>query len=167
MTCTWEKVRQILQSEMQEKFMKAANPAQQARGDIDKMPWLPWLCVLYAHGPTSLCICEAGTESQHDHLILIAVVQRGMRFFGERSIAHAHVQRTSVIYFHAVTVHAMVLSILDLCGIYQFMEKKYFTVSMYYHILECQRILSHLSTRTAQLNFLLSRMVFYYFSLYR
>ena len=85
MMCTWEIVRQILQSEMQEKFMKAANHAQQARGDIDKMPWLPWLCVLYAHGPTSLCMCEAGTESQHDHLILIAVVQSGMRFFGERS----------------------------------------------------------------------------------
>ena len=118
MTCTWEIVRQILKSEMQEKFMNAANHAQQARGDIDKIPWLPWLCVLYAHGPTSLCMCEAGTESQHDHLILIAVVQSGLRFFGERSIAQAHVQRTSVIYFHAVTVDAIVLSILDLCCIY-------------------------------------------------
>ena len=86
-----ERVRQIPKSEMKEKFMTAANHAQQARGDIDKMSWLPWLCVLYAHGPTSLCMCEAGTESQHDHLILIAVVQRGVRFFSERDIVHVHI----------------------------------------------------------------------------
>ena len=86
-----KKVRQIPKSEMKEKFMTAANHAQQAWGDIDKMPWLPWLCVLYAHGSTSLCMCEAGTESQHDHLILIAVVLRVVRSFGERDIVHVHI----------------------------------------------------------------------------
>ena len=104
------------------------------------MSWLPWLCVLYAHGPTSLCMCEAGTESQHDHLILIAVVQCGMRFFGERSIYCSRTRAKDKCYVFSCGdswCHCIV-NPWFMWYLYQFMEKKYFTVSMYY-ILEFLR----------------------------
>ena len=105
---------QSLKTEMQKKFMNTANLAQQARGDIDKMPWLPWLCVLYVHSPAhfSLCMCGKPT-SPTNHLILIVVLQRRM-FSLEESIVNEFMKKDKCNVFSKGDSYCVKFSICEI-----------------------------------------------------